>query len=174
MTSIEWLRQKRTETPMRIGELRPHWMRSTVKLTNDISIRLEQYLREHFWLDRQTRRWREPTEDERALMDTSERQQARQDAERFLSGHLRRHSNDEEILSWIDHLYHSATLIDEEAAGLSDTGAVDALPHEAVRLYGMMPRLFQSVLKENVDAIRYALAPRQFRISCAQPSPQSE
>jgi hypothetical protein len=174
MTSIEWLRQKLSKTPMRIGELRPHWMRSTVKLTNDISTRLEQYLREHFWLDRQTRRWREPTEEERALMDTSERQQARHDAERFLAGHLRRHPNDDEILGWIDHLYHSATLIEEEAAGLSDSGEADDLPDEAVRLYAMMPRLFQSVLKEKVSASQYALAQRQCRIATAKASAQTE
>jgi hypothetical protein len=173
-SAIAWLRQKLTTTPLRIGELRPHWMRATVKLTNDISTRLEQYLRDNFWLDRQTRRWREPTEEERALMDTSERQQARYEAERFLGGHLRRHPADEEVLSWIEHLYHSATLIEEEAAGLSDTGEADGVPDAAIRLYAMMPRLFQSVLKEKVDTSKYGLAQRQCRIAATKVAAQSE
>jgi DNA modification methylase len=173
-TAIAWLRQKLTKMPMRIGELRPHWMRATVKLTNDISTRLEQYLQDNFWLDRQTRRWREPTEEERALMDTSERQQARYEAARFLGGHLRRRPTDEEVLSWIEHLYHSATLIEEEAAGLSDTGEPDGVPDSAIRLYAMMPRLFQSVLKEKVDTGKYGLAQRQCRIAATKVATQLE
>jgi hypothetical protein len=39
-TALQWLRQHLTATPMRIGELRPHWMRATVKLTSDLSTRL--------------------------------------------------------------------------------------------------------------------------------------
>jgi DNA modification methylase len=173
-SAIEWLRQKLTKTPMRIGELRPHWMRATVKLTSDLSTRLDQYLREHFWLDRRTRRWREPTDEERALMDTSERQQARYDAERFLAGHLRRHPPDAEVLDWIEHLYRSASLIEEEAAGLSDTGVVEELPQEAAKLYGMMPKLFQGVLKEQVHAAKYALAQRRCRIASAKLAEQAE
>src|SRR5262249_21589223 len=135
-TAIAWLRQKLLKAPMRIGELRPHWMRATVKLTGEISTKLEQYLREHFWLDRQTNRWREPTDEERARMDTTERLQAQHDAARFLGGHLRRHPDDAELLAWIDHLYHSATLIEEEAVGLTDAAEENDLPEEAVKLYG--------------------------------------
>jgi hypothetical protein len=37
------------------------------------------------------------------------------------------------------------------------------MPDEAVAYYRMMPRLFQGVLKENVDASAYARANRQCR-----------
>lgn len=167
-TAIEWLRQRLSRTPMRIGELRPHWMRATVMLTGDISARLEQFLRDHFWLDRETRRWREPTEDERAQMDNIDRQRARDEAERFLAGTLRQHTSGEEILGWIEHLYASASLIEEEAVGLSDAGQETALPADAAKLYAMMPRLFQAVLKETVDSQRYALCQRQCRIASAK------
>lgn len=165
MTAIEWLRRRLLQTPMRIGELRPHWMRATVQLTDDISTRLEKYLQENFWLDRQTRKWREPSDEERKLLDNADRQRARHDAERFLHGSLQRHPADAEILDWIGHLYASATLFEEEAIGLSDSGEVTETPAEALGLYGMMPRLFQAVLKERVEPQQYALAQRQCRIA---------
>jgi hypothetical protein len=71
-------------------------------------------------------------------------------------------------------LYHSATLIEEEAAGLSDTGEADGVPDAAIRLNAMMPRLFQSVLKEKVDTSKYGLALRQCRIATTKVAAQSD
>jgi 16S rRNA G966 N2-methylase RsmD len=173
-SAIEWLRHKLLKTPMRVGELRPHWMRATVKLAGDTSTRLDQYLQDHFWLDRETHRWREPTREERATMDIVERRQARHDAERFLAGHLARHPADDEVLDWIEHLYRWASLAEEEAAGLRESHAADGLPADAVELYSMMQKLFQGVLKEKVDANRYALAQRQCRIARAKLAARAE
>jgi DNA modification methylase len=164
-TAIAWLTQRLGQTPMRIGELRPHWMRATVMLTSDISTRLDQYLLEHFWFDRKTHRWRIPTDEERAQMDDTERRQARFDAERYMAGTLRRHPADSEVLNWIEHLYHLASRMEEESLGLVENGQEAELPEEAATLYAMMPRLLQGVLKENVEARGYSLAQRHCRIA---------
>jgi hypothetical protein len=173
-TAVEWLRQRLSKTPMRIGELRPYWMRATVMLMGEISTRLEQFLRDHFWLDRETRRWREPAEEERAQMDNIDRLRARDEADRFLAGALRHHPSGEEILGWIEHLYASASLIEEEAIGLSDTGQNVGLHPDAAKIYGMMPRLSQAILKETVDPERYALCQRQCRIASAKIAAREE
>ncbi len=73
-SAVQWLRDRLGINPMRIGELRPHWMKATVKLTGDLSTQLERLLRENFWLDRSTRRWRPPTADELAELNDHDRQ----------------------------------------------------------------------------------------------------
>jgi hypothetical protein len=150
-TAIHWLRQRLSKTPLRIGELRPHWMKATVRLTSDLSTRLERLLRENFWLDRHTRRWRLPTDEELAQMNNVERQHALHDAERFLAGGLREQPADMAILGWIGHLYEQAAFLEQEATGLVEEGQEPELPEEAARLYGMMTRLLPRVLKEHVE-----------------------
>ncbi len=173
-TAIAWLTQRLGQTPMRIGELRPHWMRATVKLTTDISTRLDQYLLEHFWFDRKTHRWRIPTDEELSQMDDTERRRARFDAERYLVGTHRRHPTDSEVLNWIEHLYHSAVRMEEESLGLVENGQDAELPEEAATLYAMMPRLLQGVLKENVEPRTYSLAQRHCRIAAAKLTEKTE
>ncbi len=162
-SAIAWLRQTLATTPMRIGELRPHWMKATVKLTGELSTQFERFLRENFWLDRSTRRWRIPTADELAELNDHERQRACHDAERFLEGKLSPHPTDAEILGWIEKLYSAAGRLEEEALGLVEPGEEPTLPADLVAYYRMMPRLLQSVLKENVDASAYTRASRQCR-----------
>jgi 16S rRNA G966 N2-methylase RsmD len=162
-TAIQWLHRFLGDSPMRIGELRPHWMRATVKLTSDLSTQLERILRENFWLDRATRRWRIPTSDELAQLHNVERERACHDAERFLSGKMVPAPADRDVLSWIGHLYDAAALLEEEAQGLVEPGEQPAIPPEAIDYYGMMPQLLQSVLKENVDRDAYTRASRQCR-----------
>ena len=162
-SAVQWLRQRLNGSPMRIGELRPHWMKATVKLTGELSTQVERFLRENFWLDRSTRRWRPPTTDELAELNDHERQRACHDAERFLEGKLSPTPSDADILGWIDRLYSAAAHLEEEAHGLVEPGEEPTLPVEAVAYYRMMPRLLQSVLKENVDPFAYTRASRQCR-----------
>jgi hypothetical protein len=164
-TAIQWLRQRLTHTPMRSGDLRPHWMKATVKVTSDLATRLERYLRENFWLDRGTRRWRVPTEEELAQLHNLEQQRACHDAERFLADRLDPRPADMEILGWIGHLYEAASFMEQEAVGLTDEGEEPNLPEDAAKLYAMMPRLLRAVLKENVEPGAYARAQRQCRIA---------
>jgi 16S rRNA G966 N2-methylase RsmD len=164
-TALQWLHRCLSKVPQRIGDLRPHWMKATVKLTSELSTRLERYPRENFWFDRGTRQWRVPTEEELAQLHNLEQQRARHDAERFLADKLQPRPADMEILAWIGHLYDAASFIEQEAVGLSDTGEETGLPEDAARLYAMMPRLLGAVLKENVEAKALALAQRQCRVA---------
>ncbi len=164
-TAIQWLRQRLGKAPLRIGELRPHWMKATVRLTSDLSTRLERLLRENFWLDRHTRRWRVPSEDELAQMNNVERQHALHDAERFLGGGLREQPADMAILGWIGHIYDEAAFREQEAAGLVEEGQEPELPDEAGKLYGMMTRLLARVLKEHVEPAALTTAQRQCRVA---------
>jgi DNA modification methylase len=164
-TALQWLHQLLCNSPLRIGDLRPHWMKATVKLTSDLSTRLERYLRENFWLDRATRRWRVPTDEESAQLHNLERQRACHDAERFLADKLHPRPADMEILGWIGHLYEGASFIEQEAVGLSDSGEENGLPEDSKNLYAMMPRLLRAVLKENVEPKAYAMAQRQCRLA---------
>jgi len=162
-SAVQWLRQRLGNTPMRIGELRPHWMKATVKQIGDLSIQLDRLLRENFWLDRSTRRWRIPTAEELAELNDHEHQRACHDAERFLEGKLSPSPTDVEILAWIDRLYTAAGRLEEDAHGLVEPGEEPVLPGEAVAYYKMMPRLFQGILKEKVDSADYNRASRQCR-----------
>jgi 16S rRNA G966 N2-methylase RsmD len=173
-TAIQWLRHRLAATPMRIGDLRPHWMKATVKLTSDLSTRLERYLRENFWFDRGTRQWRVPTEEERAQLHNLEQQRARHDAERFLADKLQPRPADMEILGWIGHLYDAASFIEQEAVGLSDSGEDPGLPEDAARLYAMMPRLLGAVLKEKVEPSAYTSAQRQCRLAAYKLNEQAQ
>jgi hypothetical protein len=85
------------------------------------------------------------------------------DAERFLEGRLSPHPTDAEILGWIEKLYSAAGRLEEEALGLVEPGEEPVLPADLIAYYRMMPRLLQSVLKENVDASAYTRASRQCR-----------
>jgi hypothetical protein len=127
-SAIAWLRQTLTRTPMRIGELRPNWMKATVRLTGDLSTQLERFLRENFWLDRSTRRWRVPTAEELAELNDHERQRACHDAERFLEGKLSPPPADADVLGWIERLYDAAGRLEEEAQGLVEAGEEPVLP----------------------------------------------
>jgi hypothetical protein len=164
-TAIVWLRERLSRSPLRIGELRPHWMKATVRLTSDLSTQLERLLRENFWLDRHTRRWRIPSEDELAQMNNVERQHAIQDAERFLGGGLRDQPADMAILGWIGHLYEEASFQEQESAGLIEDGQKQDLPEQVTKLYGMMTRLLPRVLKDHVEPAALATAQRQCRVA---------
>jgi hypothetical protein len=72
---------------------------------------------------------------------------------------------DMEILGWIGHLYDTASFIEQEAVGLSDSGEENGLPDDSKNLYAMMPRLLRAVLKENVEAKACVMAQRQCRLA---------
>jgi hypothetical protein len=103
LTAIAWLRQKVQQNPMLIGELKPLWMRATGLLPAEISqtLVLEDLLLENFWRDADTNRWREPTEEERELMNDDRSLRVLHDADRFVAGTLRRDTTDAERCEWI-------------------------------------------------------------------------
>ena len=71
VSAIDWLRHRIRANPVLIGELKPLWMRATGLLPAEVSqnLVLEDLLSENFWRDKDSNRWREPTEDEREKMN---------------------------------------------------------------------------------------------------------
>jgi hypothetical protein len=177
VSAIEWLRKRLSQNPMMIGDLKPLWFKATAKLAGDLSTHLERILHQNFWLDRATNKWREPTDEERSRMDSTERERAIHEAERYLASHLNRSPSDKERCQWIGLLYEKATALEEELAALES--AVDSpssiiKPEEILHLYQLMTKLYQGILKEKVKDDVYQKASRQVRIASSKLSQSKE
>ena len=81
------------------------------------------------------------------------------DAERFVNGALRRETTDEERCDWIDVLYQACRAIEDNE--------MDALPalrgFDKAEAYALIPRLFQSILRDGVPSDAYTRAEKQAR-----------
>jgi hypothetical protein len=164
VSAIEWLRQLLTREPMMVGDIKPLWMRATVKLTGDISTQLERILRQNFWLDPTTNKWREPTDEERGRMDTTERDRIRHSAERLLAGTLGEVPSDGELCRWVGILYDAAKAIEGDHVAVAG-GESDSTPEEALTVCRQIVALFQRALPENVKEDLYQVASRQVRMA---------
>jgi hypothetical protein len=163
VTAIEWLRQKIRTSPLLIGELKPLWMRATGLLSPELSqyLSLEDLLSENFWRDEDSNRWREPTDDEREKMNDDRSIRILHDAERYVSGNLRRSTSDSERCDWIDVLFQACRAVED-----SDSQAIAALRgFERERGYRLISRLFQSILPERVAQREFVRAQKQAAVA---------
>jgi hypothetical protein len=163
LTAIGWLRQKLHVRPMLMGEIKPLWMRATGLLPAEVShtLILEDLLAENFWRDLDTNRWREPTEEERKLMSDDRSLRVLHDAERFNAGSLRRATTDSERCEWIDVLFRACKAVEEK-----EPGAMPVLRgFDEQKGYVLISRLFQSVLKDNVEPRVFQKAEKQARVA---------
>ena len=172
LTAIAWLRQRLQLRPILIGELKLLWMRATGLLPAEISqsLILENLLTENFWRDLDTNRWREPTPEERDRMNDDRSLRVLHDAERFVNGALRRGTTDEERCDWIDVLYQACRAIEDNE--------MDALPalrgFDKAEAYALIPRLFQSILRDGVPSEAYTRAEKQARAASQRVQKQVE
>jgi DNA modification methylase/DNA-directed RNA polymerase subunit RPC12/RpoP len=163
ITAIDWLRQELHARSMLLGELKPLWMKATGLLPSELSqtLVLEDLLTENFWRDAESNRWREPTPDERERMNDDRSLRVLHDAERFVSGVLRRETTDEERSEWIDVLFQACRAIEDNE--------MDALPalrgFDKMTGYALIPRLFQSILRDHVEPNAYARSEKQVRVA---------
>ena len=176
LTAIAWLRQKLSGTGvspvnqgkdapatrgMLIGELKPHWMKATGLLPAHISqaLVLENLLTENFWRDADSNRWREPTAEERERMNDDRSLRVLHDAERFVNNTLDLPTTDDERCQWIEVLFQACRAIEDNEA--------DALPalrgFDKAEAYALIPRLFQSILRDHVSKEAYTRAEKQAR-----------
>jgi len=161
LTAIAWLRQRIATQPALIGELKPHWMKATGLLPANISqaLVLENLLTENFWRDADSNRWREPTAEERERMNDDRSLRVLHDAERFVNNTLDLPTTDSERCEWIEVLFQACRAIEDDE--------MDALPalrgFEKAEAYALIPRLFQSILREHVSKEAYARAEKQAR-----------
>ncbi|HOC58275.1 MAG TPA: hypothetical protein PKI20_21840, partial [Verrucomicrobiota bacterium] len=153
LSAIAWLRQKLESRPMLIGELKPLWMRATGLLAANVSqsLILENLLIENFWRDADTNRWREPTAEERERMNDDRSLRVLHDAERFVNNTLALPTTDEQRCQWIDVLFQACRAIEDNES--------DALPalrgFDKAEAYALIPRLFQSILRDHVSKNAY-------------------
>jgi hypothetical protein len=159
LTAIQWLRQKLRTSSMLLGELKLLWMRATGLLSSEVSqnLILEDLLSENVWRDTDSNRWREPTDDEREKMNDDRSIRVLHDAERYVSGNLKRNTSDSERCDWIDVLFQACRAIED-----NDTQAIAALRgFEREKGYRLVARLFQSVLREKVTQQEFHRAQKQ-------------
>jgi 16S rRNA G966 N2-methylase RsmD len=172
LTAIAWLRQKLESRPALIGELKPLWMRATGLLAAEVSesLVLENLLTENFWRDADTNRWREPTAEEREKMNDDRSLRVLHEAERFANGTLRRDTTDEERCEWIEVLFQACRAIEDNES--------DALPalrgFDKAEAYSLIPRLFQSVLRDHVSKDAYIRAEKQARAASQRVAKQAQ
>jgi hypothetical protein len=172
LSAIAWLRQKLESRPTLIGELKPPWMRATGLLpaATSQSLILDFLLSENFWRDPETNRWREPTPEEREMMNDDRSIRVLHDAERYLAGSLARQTTDDERCRWIDVLFQACRDIEEKQA--------DALPalrgFNSDEAHQVITRLFQSVLKDHVPAEVFRRADKQCRAASSRIAAQAE
>jgi hypothetical protein len=172
LTAIAWLRQKLESRPVLIGELKPLWMRATGLLDAQVSqsLILENLLSENFWRDGDTNRWREPTAEERERMNDDRSLRVLHDAERFVNNTLDVPSTDDQRCQWIEVLFQACRAIEDNEA--------DALPalrgFDKSEAYSLIPRLFQSILRDHVSKDAYLRAEKQARAASQRVAKQAE
>jgi DNA modification methylase len=166
VSAIEWLRQKIREAPMLVGELKPLWMRATGLLPAEVSqqLDLEALLRENFWKDAESNRWREPTEAEREQMNDSQTLRVLHDVERFLAGSLKRPVSDEDRCEWIEVIFKACRAVEEQEG--------DELPalrdFDPMAGYRMISQLFQRVMRDHVTPTVFGRAEKQERVAASK------
>lgn len=172
LSAIAWLRQKLESRPMLIGELKPLWMRATGLLPAPVSqsLILDNLLTENFWRDADTNRWREPTDEERERMNDDRSLRVLHDAERFVNNTLDLPTTDEQRCQWIDVLFQACRAIEDNEA--------EALPalrgFDKAEAYSLIPRLFQSILRDHVSKDAYSRAEKQARAASQRVAKQAE
>ncbi|HOC57649.1 MAG TPA: DNA methyltransferase [Verrucomicrobiota bacterium] len=172
LSAIAWLRQKLESRPTLIGELKPLWMRATGLLAANVSqlLILEDLLTENFWRDADTNRWREPTAEERERMNDDRSLRVLHDAERFVNNTLDLPTTDEQRCQWIEVLFQACRAIEDNEA--------DALPalrgFDKAEAYSLIPRLFQSILRDHVSKDAYTRAEKQARAASQRVAKQAE
>src|SRR5436305_1954275 len=90
-------------------------MRATGLLSLEVSqcLALEDLLLENFWRDPDTNRWREPTDEERERMNDDRSLRVLHDADRFVTGTLRRATADAERCEWINVLFKVCEAVED-------------------------------------------------------------
>jgi len=147
-------------------------MRATGLLPAEVSqlLVLENLLTENFWRDADSNRWREPTPEEREMMNDDRSLRVLHDAERFANGTLRHDTTDAERCDWIEVLFQACRAIEDNEA--------DALPalrgFDKAKAYSLIPRLFQSVLRDHVPKDAYIRAEKQARAASQRVAKQAQ
>ena len=162
LTAIAWLRQKLQSGPKLIGELKPLWMRATgllaAKLTQSLS--LELLLKENFWRDAATNRWREPTPEEREKINDDRALRVLHDADRLAAGLLGRSPANRELCEWIAVLFDTCKELAEGNASAETHPGFDV-----TEAYQLIVKLSHRLTPDDVELAALGAAQKQARVA---------
>ena len=158
LSAVAWLRQQILSAPKLTGELKPVWMRATGLLPAAVSrtLDLERLLRENFWRDAATNRWREPTAEEREKMGDDRSLRVLHDADRLANGTLGRTPLANEICDWITVLFETCKELEEDPAALSAH-----LGFDKTEAYRLIVKISHHLTAEGVDPAKLNAAKKQ-------------
>ena len=161
-TAISWLRHQLQQRPMTEGELNTAWKMATLRVSLEKPI--IEILTENFWQDLESKRWREPTEEERQMMNDSQTLRVLHDAERFLAGSLKRQVSDTDLCEWIEAIFRACRAVEEQEG--EDLPALrDFAP---VVGYRMISQLFHGVLSDHVPVAVFGRVEKQARVAASR------
>jgi len=162
LSAVAWLRQQILSAPKLTGELKPLWMRATGLLPAVVSrtLDLERLLRENFWRDTETNRWREPTAEEREKMGDDRSLRVLHDADRLASGSFGRVPSGTEICDWITVLFDTCKELEEDPAALSAH-----LGFDKTEAYRLIVKISHHLTAEGVDPAKLSAARKQAAVA---------
>jgi hypothetical protein len=162
LSAVAWLRQQILSAPKLTGELKPLWMRATGLLPAVVSrtLDLERLLRENFWRDTETNRWREPTAEEREKMGDDRSLRVLHDADRLACGTLGRLPSGTEICDWITILFETCKELEEDPAAISAH-----LGFDKTDAYRLMVKISHHLTPEGVDPAKLNAAKKQASVA---------
>jgi len=162
LSAVAWLRQQIQAGPKLTGELKPLWMRATGLLPAAVSRRLdlERLLRENFWRDAASNRWREPTAEERDKMGDDRSLRVLHDADRLANGTLGRIPSGTEICDWITVLFETCKELEEDPAAISAH-----LGFDKTEAYRLIVKISHHLTTEGVAPARLNAAKKQAAVA---------
>jgi hypothetical protein len=162
LSAVAWLRQQILSAPKLTGELKPLWMRATGLLAAAVSrsLDLDRLLRENFWRDTETNRWREPTAEEREKMGDDRSLRVLHDADRLANGTLGRIPSGTEISDWITILFETCKEIEEDPSAQSAH-----LGFDKTEAYRLIVKISHQLTPEDVVAAKLSAARKQAAVA---------
>ncbi len=162
LSAVAWLRQNIQTGPKLTGELKPLWMRATGLLPTAVSrpLDLERLLRENFWRDADSNRWREPTDEERERMTDDRSLRVLHDADRLANGTFGRIPSATEMCDWITVLFETCKELEE------DPGAHSAhLGFDKMEAYRLIVKISHHLTEEGADPAVLTAAKKQAAVA---------
>jgi DNA modification methylase len=162
LSAVAWLRQQILSAPKLTGELKPLWMRATGLLPAVVSrtLDLERLLRENFWRDTETNRWREPTAEERDKMGDDRSLRVLHDADRLASGSFGRVPSGAEICDWITVLFDTCKELEEDPSAQSAH-----LGFDKTEAYRLIVKISHHLTADGVDPAKLSAARKQAAVA---------
>src|SRR4029453_2397184 len=138
------------------------WMCATGLLPASLSqsLVLETLLRENFWRDAASNRWREPTPEEREKINDDRALRVLHDADRLAAGTFGRTPASRELCEWIAVLFDTCKeLVEGDATAETQPG------FDVTEAYQLIVKLSHRLTPEGVEPGAFNAAQKQARVA---------